>query len=148
METRYNNPARIDTINAMVEALPLDTTNWTPSQIKTAKRFAVEMMFSFGGAVPEKNEFKRFEASLQEWGGVFVVCEIGLVGDEGTMASIFARDSSHGFIGKRGGISAMQDTANGRRVKVRGIHNVKWAEMRSKWNREAAKAKTAAAQEG
>lgn len=36
---------------------------------------------------------------------VSLVSETGLIGDEGTMASIFARDRAHLFIGKRGGIT-------------------------------------------
>lgn len=46
-------------------------------------------------------EFKRFEITEQD-GYVFVISETGLVGDEGTMASIFARTKRHIMVGKRG----------------------------------------------
>ena len=34
-----------------------------------------------------------------------VVLEVGMIGDEGTMAQIFCRDRVHLFIGKKGGIT-------------------------------------------
>lgn len=51
-----------------------------------------------------KFEIKRFEVEENKW-FVSVVAEVGYVGDEGTLAEIFARDRVQLFIGKRGGIT-------------------------------------------
>lgn len=59
-------------------------------------RRQAEKEFSF-------TELKRFEVTENEY-FVAVFAQIGLHNDEGTAASIFARDSVHVFIGKRGGM--------------------------------------------
>ena len=59
-------------------------------------RRQAEKEFSF-------TELKRFEVTENEY-FVAVFAQIGLPNDEGTYASIFARDSVHVFIGKRGGM--------------------------------------------
>ena len=48
----------------------------------------------------------KYEKTTMEKGWRFVsyVLEIGLVGDEGTYAALFARDRRHFFIGPRGGV--------------------------------------------
>ncbi|MCR5295137.1 MAG: hypothetical protein K6E30_08230 [Lachnospiraceae bacterium] len=51
-----------------------------------------------------KYEFKEFTVSENEY-FVSVVVEIGMIGDEGTMAEIYCRDRAHLFIGPRGGIT-------------------------------------------
>ena len=51
-----------------------------------------------------KFEIKRFEVEENKW-FVSVVAEVGYVGDEGTLAEIFARDRVQLFIGKRGGMT-------------------------------------------
>lgn len=65
-------------------------------------------------------EFKRWEVTELSAGGiVMVIAEIGLKGDESTLASIFARDKFQVFFGLRGGMSAYND--NGKRVRGRKI---------------------------
>lgn len=59
-------------------------------------RRQAEKEFSF-------TELKRFEVTENEY-FVSVFAEIGMPNDEGTMAAVFARDSVHVFIGKRGGM--------------------------------------------
>ena len=59
-------------------------------------RRQAEKEFSF-------TELKRLEVTENEY-FVAVFAQIGLPNDEGTYASIFARDSVHVFIGKRGGM--------------------------------------------
>lgn len=58
-----------------------------------------------GEAYTATNELKRFEVTELGVGGIVsLVAESGLVGDEGTMAAIFARNRIHIFIGPKGGI--------------------------------------------
>ena len=53
----------------------------------------------------DKYEYKRFEIRELEYGAVSVVSEVGLIGDEGTAASILCRTRRHLFVGKRGGLT-------------------------------------------
>lgn len=57
-------------------------------------------------------EIKKFEVTELEY-FVSVYVQTGIVGDEGTLASIVARDSCHLFIGKRGGITYPYTGRNG-----------------------------------
>ena len=41
-----------------------------------------------------------------------VVCEVGRIGDEGTMAAILCRDRGHFFVGRRGKITAASGKAS------------------------------------
>ena len=52
----------------------------------------------------EDYEFKEWEVKENEY-FVSVLLETGLKNDEGTWASIIARDRAHLFVGKRGGIT-------------------------------------------
>lgn len=52
----------------------------------------------------EKYEIKRFKVNDMEY-FVSVVGEVGLKGDEGTLAQVFGRERFHLFIGKKGGIT-------------------------------------------
>lgn len=52
----------------------------------------------------EKYEIKQFDVSETEY-FVSVVGEVGLKGDEGTLAQVFGRERFHLFIGKKGGIT-------------------------------------------
>ena len=63
------------------------------------KRLAEQTLF-----FSEDYEFKAWEVKEYE-SFVSVLLETGLKGDEGTWASIIARDRAHLFIGKRGGIT-------------------------------------------
>ena len=45
---------------------------------------------------------------------VSVILEVGMVGDEGTLAQVYARDRVHLFIGKRGGITYPSSDENGK----------------------------------
>lgn len=65
-------------------------------KVKMLRRQA-ETEFSF-------TEVKTFEVEENEY-FVSVYAVIGLPEDEGTMAAVFARDSIHVFIGKKGGIT-------------------------------------------
>ena len=52
----------------------------------------------------EKYEIKQFDVSETEY-FVSVVGEVGLKGDEGTLAQFFGREKFHLFVGKKGGIT-------------------------------------------
>jgi hypothetical protein len=53
-------------------------------------------------------EVKKFEVSSREGTNqTFVVIEIGMVGDEGSLASVFCRDYRHIVIRKRGGLTLL-----------------------------------------
>ena len=68
--------------------------------LQIIRRCAEEQLF-FGGK--DKYEFKQWKVDENEY-FVSVILEVGLIGDEGTMASIYARDRALLFVGKRGGI--------------------------------------------
>lgn len=72
-------------------------------------------------------QFKTFEL-VRGWGAtVFVRAEVGLVGDEGTMASVLARDNFHFCIGERGGVKVYPHGAQNWRPMPR----CSWWEARS-----------------
>lgn len=54
------------------------------------------------------DEVKKFELAHFPGGSTtFMVIDIGLIGDEGTMASVFCRDYRHIAISKRGGLKLL-----------------------------------------
>lgn len=59
---------------------------------------------------PDTHEFKCIEVKELEGGIVSLIVEIGRKGDEGTAASLFARDRYHVFIWDRGGLRALTKT--------------------------------------
>lgn len=48
-----------------------------------------------------------------------VVIEVGMTGDEGTLASVICRDRAHVFVGKRGGITYYPTTSKSKDMKAR-----------------------------
>lgn len=56
------------------------------------------------GSQSEKYEIKEWRLIENEY-FISVIVEVGLKGDEGTLAEVFCRDRAHLFIGKRGGIT-------------------------------------------
>lgn len=69
--------------------------------IESIKKVAETM---HGEKHADKYEIKKFEIDECEY-FVSLTVEVGLKGDEGTMAEILCRDYAHLFIGKRGGIT-------------------------------------------
>ena len=57
-----------------------------------------------------KYEFKRWEVTATDYGTLWVTSEVGLIGDEGTIAEALARTLRHIHIGKRGGLSTYADS--------------------------------------
>ena len=57
--------------------------------------------YSRGAGTYEIKEYKVEETEYF----LSVVLEVGMIGDEGTMAQVFCRDRVHLFVGKRGGIT-------------------------------------------
>jgi len=53
----------------------------------------------------DKYEYKRFDVKEMDCDLVSVVSEVGLIGDEGTAASILCRTHRHILVGKRGGLT-------------------------------------------
>ena len=64
----------------------------------------------FNPVDPSGYEFKRIEVTKpEEHRHVFLLTEVGLKGDEGTLASVFARTTRHYMIGPRGGLRGYED---------------------------------------
>lgn len=61
----------------------------------------------------DKYEIKRFETRDND-SFISLIVEYGLIGDEGTLAEVFGRDSAHLFIGKRGGITYPMHNKSGK----------------------------------
>lgn len=59
---------------------------------------------------PEKKEIKHEEIEELENGSVYVMLEVGYIGDEGTMQEILCRDRLSVCIGKRGGYYKYADS--------------------------------------
>lgn len=49
-------------------------------------------------------EFKQFTVTPSNHGTIYVVVEVGGVGDEGTAAALFCREHRHIAVGRRGGL--------------------------------------------
>lgn len=66
-------------------------------------------------------ELKRFEAyQYGDAAPVYMIIEVGMVGDENTLAEAFCRNYRHIVIGKNGGLELL----NGKRPSYRyGFHN-------------------------
>lgn len=77
----------------------------TDMQKKAVETLKTEFFKYYSYGKPETHEFK--EVLVEEWedcgGTVYVRLEMGLIGDEGTMAEWACRDTTHVMIGKRGG---------------------------------------------
>ena len=78
-------------------------------QARTVERLHREILktFTFGGnSEYEYKEWEVYESKITENKDfVSVVAEVGMVGDEGTMAEIFCRYRVHIFVGQRGGLT-------------------------------------------
>lgn len=74
-------------------------TNTQKKTIERIKKMAEQTFY-----VKDKYEIKTVEIDENEY-FVSLYIETGLIGDEGTLASVFGRDGAHFFIGKRGGIT-------------------------------------------
>lgn len=72
----------------------------------------------------DKYEVKKFELVENEHGTISLYVQAGMIGDEGTYAAILARDTLHIFIGKRGGITYVNDNCKVKRVKEEYIFQV------------------------
>lgn len=84
----------------------------TESQAKALCKILRELgTFNIGGNCEikeyEVEDYKQF---------ISVVAEVGMVGDEGTLASLLCRYRVHLFVGKRGGITYSATSRNGKRV--------------------------------
>ena len=67
--------------------------------------------FSYGR--PDEREFKEVHVEYwEETETVYVRLEMGLIGDEGTMAAVFCTDSTTTCIGKKGGYFQHRPTTN------------------------------------
>jgi hypothetical protein len=66
------------------------------------------MVEQYRRSSPRDVEVKKFEVThFPDCPLTFVVVEVGMVGDEGTMASALCRDYRHIVIGKEGGLTLM-----------------------------------------
>ncbi len=81
-------PTKFTEIADQLKAAVLKKANWTHSDDQQATH----------------HEVKRFDANYDDNLQIgFVTVEVGMIGDENSMASILCRDYRHVMIGKRGG---------------------------------------------
>jgi len=100
----------------------------TPSQVK--KTILLINKIYYKNASCGATEIKKLEVELLGWGTVSLIVEMGRENDEGTMASIFARDHRHIFIGKKGGCKitgTKTKTGKWRKGYLHGVHNAVFA---------------------
>lgn len=72
------------------------------AQERTIEKIKIMINNQIINISPNKKEIKKFEIEETEYGHISLVFEVGLIGDEGTMAEVFGRDGAHLFI-RRGG---------------------------------------------
>ena len=79
----------------------------TNAQLATIQRIKKDIpYFDFYGS--DNYEIKKFETKEFQY-FVSLTIETGLKDDEGTMAALLCRKHRHGFIGKRGGVSIVNE---------------------------------------
>jgi len=73
-------------------------------------------------------EVKELEVTTSEdWKDVLVSLEIGMAGDEGTMAELICRDHYQFFIGPRGGMFYYpKHSHNARRISKHELGKARW----------------------
>lgn len=76
-----------------------------------------EMVISWAGENGEIKEWKAEPVDYSET--IFLTFTCGMIGDEGTLAEVIARDRAHLFIGVRGGAWYYADSKRGKRDRVR-----------------------------
>lgn len=76
----------------------------TNQQENVVKRIKEELERSFFYGSKEDYEVKQFEVSEFKY-FVSVYAVVGMKNDNGTLASVYCRDTIHVFIGKKGGIT-------------------------------------------
>ena len=85
----------------------METVEMNVKQAATVKWLAAEILAHDGStANPALYEYKRFEVT-EHGAFVCVISEVGLIGDEGTAASILCRTRRQIHISKRGGTKLM-----------------------------------------
>ena len=89
--------------------IPDNVTPKQKLQLEKIRRIAVEV--NHGRSQVDNYEIKQFDVRVSDY-TTSVVIETGLKGDEGTMASIIARDRAMIFIGKNGGMKHVVKGAN------------------------------------
>lgn len=85
----------------------------TNAQEKAIERLKNEFFKYYSYHSSHKYEFK--EVFIEEWEEtetVYIRLEVGLVGDEGTMAEFYARNMTAVCIGKRGGYFSYRDCSH------------------------------------
>jgi len=128
--------------------IPVDTSWMTKAQIRMIELLREQILFNdglghqrttenwdivttypFPGSKKRNYEYKAFEVKLVDMSPrkpeVSLITEVGRVGDEGTMAEIYARNRRHIFIGPRGGVKLANARGKGSfKSWPRGIFNV------------------------
>lgn len=94
--------AEMDALDALLAEMNALTVEITLADLNPAQRKAADRLID----VREKHEIKklsitRFDTSR----AVTLYVETGMIGDEGTLAALFARTTVHARIGSRGGVS-------------------------------------------
>ena len=92
----------------------------TPAQEKAIAMLREQMVRAYGHT---DYEYKKWEVKPQD-GFVSLLAEVGMKGDEGTMAAVYCRECRHVFIGLKGGLTL----ANAKDpTESKGLHNVLYA---------------------
>lgn len=94
----------------------------TKAQEQTIRKVMREIpRFDFYSS--EGYEVKDFDITVTDFGKVFISFHTGMVGDEGTLASVICRKWRHFMIGERGGVSVFTQKGNRKRVSVFTLMN-------------------------
>lgn len=72
-------------------------------------------------------EIKKWEVEENEF-FVSVNVEVGLKGDEGTLAAVFGRNSAHIFVGPKGGMTYWRKKGKNKRLKYINLWEVHCAQ--------------------
>lgn len=105
-------------------ALPSNITQEQADAIRELE-FGILNRFRHGA----DHEYKRFEVVVvSPYKTVSIVTEVGMVGDEGTMAQFLARDYRHIFVGAKGAIELKNASGTRKRtITKRGYWNAIYA---------------------
>lgn len=88
-------------------------------KIELLKKRAAQELF-----MGDDDEFKKFEVTELNYGGVSVIIETGTKGDEGTLAQVFCRYRVHVFVGKRGGLTYYNARGTSKSGKGKGLFSI------------------------
>jgi hypothetical protein len=78
-------------------------------QERETARFAEQFLRNHSYGDGDRYELKELKVEDMGNGRISIVVESGMKDDEGTMAAVLCRDRLHVFMGKRGGLTRIND---------------------------------------